>query len=110
MIGHYFLENDDGTTVTVNSKRYDHMITDFFFATNEKYDLKNILFQQDRVTYHTTRANMASLQQTFPGRVIFCRGDINFTEIHRIMTSRLYVFGNGCNVNRGITVNSNNFK
>ena len=26
-IGPYFFENDDGTTVTVNSKRYGHMIT-----------------------------------------------------------------------------------
>ena len=32
MIGSYFFENDDETTVTVNSERYDHMITDFFFA------------------------------------------------------------------------------
>ena len=30
VIGPYFFENDDGITVTVNSKRYDHMITDFF--------------------------------------------------------------------------------
>jgi len=30
VIGPYFFENDDGTTVTVNSERYGHMITDFF--------------------------------------------------------------------------------
>ena len=27
-----FLENDDGTTVTVNSKRYGHLITDHYFC------------------------------------------------------------------------------
>ena len=29
-------------------------------------------FQQDGATCHTTRANMALLQETFPGRVISC--------------------------------------
>ena len=32
IIGLYFCENDDGTTVAVNSERYGHMIIDFFFA------------------------------------------------------------------------------
>ena len=30
VIGPYFVENDDGTTITANSERYGHMITDFF--------------------------------------------------------------------------------
>ena len=29
MIGPYFFENDDRTTVTVHSERYGHMISDF---------------------------------------------------------------------------------
>ena len=36
-----------------------------------------MLFQQDGALRHTTRANMALLQETFPGLVISCRGDIN---------------------------------
>ena len=30
MMGPYFFENDEETTITVNSKRYGHMISDFF--------------------------------------------------------------------------------
>ena len=30
VIGTYFFENNDGTTVNINSKRYSRMITDFF--------------------------------------------------------------------------------
>ena len=78
VIGPYFFENDDGTTVTVNSERYGHMITDFFLPAIEEYDLENMWFQQDGATCHTTRANMALLQETFPGRVISRRGDINW--------------------------------
>ena len=35
-------------------------------------------FQQNSVTCSITQANMALLQETFPGRVIFRRGDINW--------------------------------
>ena len=31
-IERYFFENDDRTTVTVNSERYGHMITALFFV------------------------------------------------------------------------------
>ena len=78
MIGLYFFENDDGTTVIVNSERYGHMITDFFLPAIEEYDLENMWFQQNGATCHTTNANMALLQETFPGRVISRRGDINW--------------------------------
>ena len=62
----------------VNSERYGHMITDFFLPSIEEYDLENMWFQQDGATCHTTRANMALLQETFLGRVISRRGDINW--------------------------------
>ena len=42
VIGPYFFENDDGTTVTVNSERYDHMLTDFLLFAIEEYDLENM--------------------------------------------------------------------
>ena len=51
------------------------MLTDFFFAI-EEYDLENMWFQQDAATFHTTRANMALLPETLPGRVISRRFDI----------------------------------
>ena len=35
-------------------------------------------FQQGGAASHTTRAYMALLQETYPGHVIFCRGDINW--------------------------------
>ena len=48
----YFFENDEGTTVTVNSKRYGYMATDFFLPAIEEYDLENMWFQQDGATCH----------------------------------------------------------
>ena len=78
MIGPYFFKDDNGTAVTVNSERYDHMITDFFFAAIEVYDVENMWFQLGDATCHTARANVALLQETFPGRVIPRRGDINW--------------------------------
>ena len=65
VIGPYFFKNDDGTIVTINS------------AAIEEYDLENMWFQQGDATYHTTPANMALLQETFPGRVISLTDDIN---------------------------------
>ena len=64
---------DLGTTVTVNSGRYGHIIIDFFLPAIEKDDLENMWFQQDGVACYTIRANM-----TFPGRVISRRGNINW--------------------------------
>ena len=57
---------------------YGHMITGFLKPAIEEYDLKNMWFQQDDAICHTTQANMALLQQAFPGRVISRRGDINW--------------------------------
>ena len=39
---------------------------------SEQYDLENMWFQQDGATYHTIRANMVLLQETFPGGLISC--------------------------------------
>ena len=53
---------------------YDNRL---FLPVIEEYDLENMWFQQDVATCHTTAANMALLQETFPGLVIFRHGDIN---------------------------------
>ena len=71
MIGLYFFENDDSTTVTVNSEP-------IFLPAIEEYDLENMWFQQDGATCHTTRMNLVLLQETFPGRIIFRRVDVNW--------------------------------
>ena len=69
MTGHYFFENDDGTTVRINSVRYGYMITSFCLPAIEEYDLE----MQDGATYHTTQA-----KETFLDRVISRHGDINW--------------------------------
>ena len=66
----YFIENDYGTTVTVNSELYGHMIKDFFLVAVEEYDLDNMWFQKDGLICHTTRTNMALVQKTFLGCII----------------------------------------
>ena len=55
---------------------YDNQL---FLPAIEEYDLENTWwFQQGSATSHTTRANMALLQKTFPGCVISHRGAINW--------------------------------
>ena len=74
----FVVENDDGAIVTVNSKRYGHMITDFFLPAIEEHDLENMWLQEDGATCHTTLANMALLQVIFPGCVISPHDHINW--------------------------------
>ena len=49
-----------------------------FLPAIEEYDLENLWFQQDDAKCHTTRANMALLQETFTGHIISRLGDINW--------------------------------
>ena len=60
VIESYFIENDDGTTDSVNSERYGRMITDLFLPAIEEYDLGNMWLQQRGGNYHTTRTNTAA--------------------------------------------------
>ena len=39
----YFFENDDETIVTVNSRRYGYMITDFNLPAIEEADIQNVV-------------------------------------------------------------------
>ena len=50
----------------------------FFLPPIEEYDLENVWFQQNGATCYTTRANIALLQEKFPGRLISNRGNINW--------------------------------
>ena len=78
VIGPCLFKNDDGTTVTANLKRCGHIITDFFLLVIEEDDLENMWLQKAVATWHTTRANTALLQETFPCLIISRRGDINW--------------------------------
>jgi len=44
----------------------------------EEHDLRDVWFQQDGATEHTTRISLAVLQQMFPGRLVSLRGDIGW--------------------------------
>ena len=62
----------------------------------EQEDLQNVWFHQDGATSHTTRANMALLQEIFPGRVISRCGDINWPPRSCDLTSFDFsMWGNG---------------
>lgn len=63
IIGTYIYKNDNGETVTVNSKRYGLMITDFSWPAKEQ-DLDIVWFQLD-ATCPTTRANTSLLREKF---------------------------------------------
>ena len=66
VIESYFFENDESTTVTVNSERYmRHIITDFFSCCCWRIRLGEYVDS----TTHTTPANMALLQGAFSGHV-----------------------------------------
>ena len=78
VIGPYCFENDYETTVTVNSERYDHMITDFFYLL-----LKNTTWRIcgfNKTVLHAAEFEQIwkTRQETFPGRVISRRDDINW--------------------------------
>ena len=46
VIGPYFFEDDDGAIVAVNSERYNHMMTNFYWPAIEEYDT-----QLERIYY-----------------------------------------------------------
>ena len=93
MIGPYFLENNDGVTLTVNSGHYGHMINRLFLPAIEGYDLENMWFQQHSAFCNTTRANMALLQNTFPGSIISRHGVINWPLRSYDLTSLDFLWG-----------------
>ena len=65
VIGLYFFENDCHRQFEALWS-YDNLV--FFLPAIGEKDLKNMWFQQDCATCHTTRVNMALLQEIFPGR------------------------------------------
>ena len=76
--GPYFFENEAGVAVSVNGLRYRSMINGFLWADLEDLDVKDVYFQQDGATCHTSGETIDLLRGKFPDRVIFRNGDYNW--------------------------------
>ncbi|GFS83918.1 uncharacterized protein TNCV_2363521 [Trichonephila clavipes] len=73
-----FFKNDEGHNVTVNGDRYRAMITNFFIPELNNHDVQELWFQQDGGTWHTARATIDLLKDTFGGRLISRFGPVNW--------------------------------
>ncbi|GFW70067.1 transposase [Trichonephila clavipes] len=78
IIGPYFFKNEEGHNVTVNGDRYRDMITNFFIPELNNHDVQEQWFQQDGATYHTARATIDLLKDTFGDRLISRFGPVNW--------------------------------
>lgn len=80
VIGPYFFEDDNGTTVTVTSERYRQMFTEFFLPElrRKRIPIRQVWFQQDGATAHTARNSMEAIRAVFRGRIISRFGDIDW--------------------------------
>ncbi|GFU94627.1 DUF4817 domain-containing protein [Trichonephila clavipes] len=78
IIGPYFFKNDEGHNVTVKGDRYRAMIPNFFIPDLNNHDVQKLWFQQDGATYHTARATIDLLKDTFGDRLISRFGPVNW--------------------------------
>ncbi len=75
VIGPYFLVDENGRNINVNSERYVNMIQNFVWPELVKIKEQNrIYFQQDGAPAHTAKLSMNALKQLFPGRLISSKG------------------------------------
>lgn len=79
VIGPYFFE-ENGRAVTVNSERYLTMLREFLLPElrRRRINRRNVWFQQDGATAHTSNVCMAEVRRLFPGKVISHRGDVDW--------------------------------
>ena len=70
----YFFETTNNAKITV----YHTAGTDFIVPNLHSIDVKDIEFQQDGATCHTSYATIDLLCQTFKGRLINRKGDVNW--------------------------------
>ena len=56
------------------------MITQFFLPKLDDINVANMWFQQDDATCHTANETIQLLQETFPGRVLSCFDDQNWSS------------------------------
>ncbi|GFS62367.1 putative DD41D transposase [Trichonephila clavipes] len=78
IIGPYFFINDEGHNVTVNGDWYKAMITNFFIPELNNHDVQELWFQEDGETFHTARATIYLLKDTFGDRLISRFGPVNW--------------------------------
>ncbi|GFT04320.1 DUF4817 domain-containing protein [Trichonephila clavipes] len=78
IIGPNFFKNDEGHNVTVNGDRYRAMITNFFISELNNHDVQELWFQQEGATFHTARATIDLLKDTFGDRLISRFGPVNW--------------------------------
>ena len=86
IIGPYFFENECGNVVTVNEERYRSMIKDYFWHQLDALDLKDMWFQQDCATCHTSTVTIFLLRERFHDRVISRNGDAQWPQRSRDIT------------------------
>ena len=71
-MGHFFFENEQRESVTVNADRYRAMLYEFSFTKIEERKIGNIWFQRDAATCHTAEATFDVLRPVFEDRFIMC--------------------------------------
>lgn len=64
--------------VTVNGDRYRAMITEFFVHQLDNHDVQELWLQQDGATFHTVRAIIHLLKETFGNRIVSRFGPMNW--------------------------------
>ena len=94
-IGPYFFEGDDGVSVTLNAKRYNHMLETFFLLELRRcnWNMARAWFQQDGATAHTARLSMNTLRAAFPGRLLSRFGDIQWPSNSPDLTAVNFLMG-----------------
>ncbi|GFS88394.1 putative DD41D transposase [Trichonephila clavipes] len=73
-----FFKSDEGHNVTVNGDRYRAMITNFFIPEFNNHNVQELWFQQDGATFHTARAPIDLLKDTFGDGLISRFGPVNW--------------------------------
>ncbi|GFV55245.1 uncharacterized protein TNCV_3279601 [Trichonephila clavipes] len=63
---------------SVNGDRYRAIITNFFIPQLNNHDVQELWFQQDGATYHTARATIDFLKDTFGDHLISRFGPVNW--------------------------------
>ena len=76
IIGPYFIDDNNGIPVNVNSMIYREQVIDRFngdlhtFCEIHELDVNDQIFQEDGATAHTGKGNLLYLQQMFPDRLV----------------------------------------
>ena len=91
IIGPFWLRNDKGEAVTVNTERYILVLQTFWTALSARRAVQQDeqWFQQDGATPHIIISTLAWLERRFVGRLISQRRVPDF-RIHRILKYNVY--------------------